>query len=229
MTGPRTVLFTSQNPTLFVELQQKRPDLALLAIGSTVPSLGAPGSIWCFVDLLMPDISGLEMVRRLRAEPPTSEASITMIFEEMDKDLILRALHAGADDYIVGKLSADDVLKRIEHGPVATPVREDAEHISLGDIMIEPGAYRVKYRGQRVNLAPNEFKLLMHFANSPDRVFSRDDLILSLGKPADMIDHRTVDVWIGRLRNAFKKVGAPEVVRTVRPIGYVFEIPVTQP
>jgi two-component system phosphate regulon response regulator PhoB len=225
MTGTNIVLFTSQNPTLFAELQQKQPDLALLTIGSTIPSLGLPGNIWCFVDLFMPDISGLEMVRRLRAEASTNGASITMIFEDMDKDLILRALHAGADDYIIGQPSADDVLRRIEYGPSISLVREDNENIILGDITVEPSAYRVKYLGQRVNLAPNEFKLLMHFARSPDRVFSRDDLIESLGKPADMIDHRTVDVWIGRLRNAFKKVGAPDVVRTVRPIGYVFEIP----
>ena len=102
---------------------------------------------------------------------------------------------------------------------------DTSERIELGDVVVEPQAYRVKYKGQRVNLAPNEFQLLLHFAHSPDKVFSREDLIQLSGKPLDEIESRTVDVWIGRLRRAFKKVGAPEVIRTIRPIGYVFEIP----
>jgi two-component system phosphate regulon response regulator PhoB len=225
MTGTNTVLFTSQNVKLFHELELQCPDLALIVIGSKIPPLDAAGNIWCFVDFLLPEMSGLEVCRRLRADPATQRACITMVFDSMDKELIVRALHAGADDYVVGQLFAEDVLKRFEHGPVAHPLEAKDGNIILGDIVIEPGAYRVKYCGQRVNLAPNEFQLLLHFAKSPDRVFSRDDLIQSLGKPSELIESRTVDVWVGRLRQAFKKVGAPEVVRTVRPIGYVFEIP----
>ena len=223
MTGSSTVLFTTQDANLFVELQRQRPDVALLAIGSTIPPLNADGRIWCFIDFLLPEVSGLEMCRRLRTNPATEKSRITIVFESADKELILRALHAGADDYIVGRLSAEEVLQRIQdfNPPSLTP----KEKIELGDIIVEPKAHRVRYQGKRVELAPNEFQLLLHFAQSPDRVFSREDLIQSLGKPADDIESRTVDVWIGRLRRAFKKVGAPEVIRTVRPIGYVFEIP----
>lgn len=223
MTGSSTLLFTTQDSTLFVELQRQRPEVALVAIGSTVPSLDTDGQIWCFVDFLLPEISGLEMCRRLRTDPVTANSRITIIFDSADKELILRALHAGADDYIVGQLSADEVLRRIQD---ASPVKTaPKEKIELGDIIVEPIAHRVRYQGKRVDLAPNEFQLLLHFAQSPDRVFSRDDLIQSLGKPAGEIESRTVDVWIGRLRRAFKKAGAPEVIRTVRPIGYVFEVP----
>lgn len=223
MTGSSTVLFTSQDSNLFVELQRQRPDVALLAIGSTIPALDSSGKFWCFVDFLLPEISGLEMCRRLRANPATEKSHITIIFDSADKELILRALHAGADDYIVGRLSAEEVLRRIQDSSPTKLVPK--EKIELGDIIVEPIAHRVRYQGKRVDLAPNEFQLLLHFAHSPDRVFSREDLIQSLGKPAGEIESRTVDVWIGRLRRAFKKVGAPEVIRTVRPIGYVFEAP----
>ena len=223
MTGSSTVLFTTQNADLFTELQRQRPDVALVAIGSTIPTLDPNGKVWCFVDFLLPEISGLEMCRRLRSNPATAQSRITIIFESPDKELILRALHAGVDDYIVGHLSVDEVLRRIED---ATPTSQvPKEQIILGDIIIEPFAHRVRYQGKRVNLAPNEFQLLLHFAQSPDRVFSRDDLIHSLGKTSGKIESRTADVWIGRLRRAFKKAGAPEIIRTVRPLGYVFEIP----
>lgn len=224
MTGSKTVLFTTQNPSLFVELQRLRPEIALAAIGTTVPALEQGDGIWCFVDFILPEISGLEMCRRLRADPVTQTASITMIFDSADKQLLVRAMQAGADDYVVGQLTSEEVLRRIQQGSTHTAT-ESAERIELGDVVVEPQAYRVKYKGQRVNLAPNEFQLLLHFTKSPDRVFSREDLIQLSGKPLDEIESRTVDVWIGRLRRAFKKVGAPEVIRTVRPIGYVFEIP----
>lgn len=225
MTGSKTVLFTTQNPSLFVELQRQKPDVALAAIGSIVPPLEQGRDIWCFVDFILPDISGLEMCRRLRADPVTQNSTITMIFDDADKAMLVRALQAGADDYVVGELSLDEVLRRIEHGAAHATTSDAADRIELGDVVVEPLAYRVKYRGQRVDLAPNEFQLLLHFAKSPDRVFSREDLIQLSGKPLDEIESRTVDVWIGRLRRAFKKAGAPEVIRTVRPIGYVFEIP----
>jgi two-component system phosphate regulon response regulator PhoB len=75
-----------------------------------------------------------------------------------------------------------------------------------------------------VDLAPNEFNLLLHLAHQPDRVFARDDIIKLIGKPSDEIDDRTVDVWIGRLRKAFKLAGGPDIIRTVRSMGYMLEI-----
>ena len=74
MTGSKTVLFTTQNASLFVELLRARLNIALAAIGSTVPALDAGGDIWCFVDFILPEISGLEMCRRLRANPVTQKS-----------------------------------------------------------------------------------------------------------------------------------------------------------
>ena len=224
MTGPKTVLFTTQNPALFVELQRQRPEVALAAIGTTIPALAPSGTIICFVDFVLPDLSGLEMCRRLRNNPVTKDALITMVFESADNQLQLRALQAGADDYVVGELTPQDILDRLEY-PADVENSHMKDLIEVGNVIVEPEAYRVKYRGQRVNLAPNEFQLLLHFVKNPDRVFSREDLIELSGKPTDEIEARTVDVWVGRLRRAFKRVGAPEVVRTVRPIGYIFEAP----
>ena len=81
----------------------------------------------------------------------------------------------------------------------------------------------MRWRGLPVALRPNEFALLVHFVEHPDRVFSRTALIATLGKDDNGIDERTVDVWVGRLRRALKSQGAPDPLRTVRSLGYVLD------
>ena len=222
MTERKTVLFTTHRPALLTELQRERPDLAVMVIGSTVPPLDPSSATWCFVDFVMHPISGIEMCRRLRNELATHEANITMVFEELDSDLVSRALKAGADDYTIGTLAISDILHRLETKSIPTTWLN--AKIELGELVIEPLARRIRYRGQRVDLAPNEFNLLLHLAHQPDRVFTREDIIKLIGKPSEQIDNRTVDVWIGRLRKALKLTGAPDIIRTVRPMGYMLEI-----
>ncbi|MFN5630758.1 MAG: winged helix-turn-helix domain-containing protein [Sphingomonadales bacterium] len=222
MAGRKTVLFTTHQPALLTELQRERPDLAVMVIGSTVPPLDPSSAIWCFVDFVMHPISGIEMCRRLRNELATHEANVTMVFEELDSDLVSRALKAGADDYTIGTLAISDILHRL--GTKSIPTTWLNAKIELGELAIEPLARRIRYRGQRVDLAPNEFNLLLHLAHQPDRVFTREDIIKLIGKPSEEIDTRTVDVWIGRLRKALKLAGAPDIIRTVRPMGYMLEI-----
>ncbi|MEN9392201.1 MAG: hypothetical protein RLZZ104_544 [Pseudomonadota bacterium] len=222
MTERKTVLFTTHRPALLTELQRERPDLAVMVIGSTVPPLDPSSATWCFVDFVMHPISGIEMCRRLRNELATHEANITMVFEELDSDLVSRALKAGADDYTIGTLAMSDILYRLDTKSIPTTWLN--AKIELGELAIEPLARRIRYRGQRVDLAPNEFNLLLHLAHQPDRVFTREDIIKLIGKPSEEIDTRTVDVWIGRLRKALKLAGAPDIIRTVRPMGYMLEI-----
>ena len=74
-----------------------------------------------------------------------------------------------------------------------------------------------------VPLRPNEFRLLAHFMEHPDQVFSRTALIEQLGKDGEAIDERTVDVWVGRLGRALTAQGAPDPLRTVRALGYVMD------
>jgi two-component system phosphate regulon response regulator PhoB len=72
---------------------------------------------------------------------------------------------------------------------------------------------------------PNEFRLLRYFVEHPGRVFTRSQLISALGKQEPAVDERTVDVWIGRLRRALRAAGAGNPLRTVRSLGYVFDVP----
>ena len=180
------------------------------------------GPIWAFVDWVMEDLSGLEMCRRLRADPRTGEAHVTVVLERDDIEDRRRALHAGADDYIVGPLDRTLVLDRVM-ALQAQQQRHAASRVVSGDLVIDMRALQARWSGVPVSLRPNEFRLLRFFAENPDRVLSRGELIEGLGKQEPPIDERTVDVWIGRLRRALKAAGAGNPLRTVRSRGYVFD------
>jgi two-component system, OmpR family, phosphate regulon response regulator PhoB len=223
MTEAGTILLTSQRPELQAALADSMPGLGAFAIGSNPPQAQLASRIWCFVDWLLPDISGLEMCRRLRAAPATAHSHITMVLDEDDGDARRRALRAGADDYLIGPLTADLLLDRIHrHLPnsIGTMPLPKLVH---GDLTLDLAAHVVRWQGKPLPLRPNEFRLLIHFVEHPDQVFSRTSLIQVLGKDAGAIDERTVDVWIGRLRRALTSHGVPDPLRTVRSMGYVLD------
>ena len=181
------------------------------------------GELWIFVDWVLPEMSGLELCRRLRTDPQTAAAHLTVVLAEDDLEDRKRALRTGADDYIVGPLSRTALLDRVLAGGVRDRDPQVDRRVSLGDLVIDMAAFQARWQGTPVPLMPNEFRLLRYFAEHPGRVFTRPQLITALGKQEPPIDERTVDVWIGRLRRALKTAGAGNRLRTVRSLGYVFD------
>lgn len=199
-------------------------------IGPEGPRRLIEGPVWVFVDWVMDDMAGLEMCRRLRADPRTSDCHITMVLEKDDPEDRRRALKAGADDYAVGPLDRAAVLDRVmalQSSRIASAAaaldRSGGAMVELGELTINIPAYQARWSGAPVDLSPNEFRLLRFFAENPDRLLTRRELIEGLGKSEPPIDERTVDVWIGRLRRALKRAGAVDPIRTVRAMGYVFD------
>ena len=218
-----TLMLTTASPGLLATLHEALPDLRVRVIGSDVPLARNDGRVWCFVDWLLSDVSGLEMCRRLRARPSTAHAHVTMVLDEDDGDARRRALRAGADDYALGPLDAATIVGRIRHhhtghaGGLA-PIR-----LHHGDMTLDLAAHYVRWGGKAISLRPNDFRLLAHFVANPDQVFTRNELIATLGKDEAGLDERTVDVWVGRLRRALKSHGVPDPLRTVRSLGYVLD------
>lgn len=194
-------------------------------LDSAGPRRLVEGPMWAFVDWVMDDLAGLEMCRRLRADARTAEAHVTMVLEADDIEDRRRALKAGADDYMVGPLDRTAVLDRVLALQSQQQQRHATQRFELGELMIDMAALQARWAGTPVSLRPNEFRLLRYFAENPNRVLSRADLIEGLGKQEPPIDERTVDVWIGRLRRALKAAGAGNPLRTVRSVGYVFDAP----
>ncbi len=216
-----TLLITSPPAGLLADIARQRPDWNLVPLGEGPPTQVAGGKLWGFVDWLCPTMSGLELCRRLRESEATRHAHLTMVLEEPNQEARRRALLAGADDYLVGPLDALRLLERIDSlGAKDTAARALLVH---GAITIDPAAHQIRVNGRPVPMRPNEFRLLVHFMEHPDQVFSRSALIDRLGKDGEALDERTVDVWVGRLRRSLAAHGTPDPLRTVRALGYVMD------
>ena len=181
------------------------------------------GALWAFVDWVLPEMSGLEVCRRLRSDPVTAEIHITMVLEEDDQDARRRALRQGADDYMMGPISRTAILDRVMALNILDEQGGTSRSIQQSDLTINLAAHQACWKGKPIPLMPNELRLLRYFVEHPGRVFSRPQLISALGKQEPPLDERTVDVWIGRLRRALRAAGAGNPLHTVRSLGYVFD------
>ncbi len=224
MPVPATVLITAPPSALLRGLRRRRPDLDVAPLDDGIPATPTPGPTWCFVDWLLPDRSGLELVRALREARATRDSHITMVLESSEPEDKRRALRAGADDYLVGPLDAERLLERLASYE-AKPAHSSAPRMRLthGGLVLDLAAHQLRYQGRLIALRPNELRLLAHFLQNPDQVFSRTALIERIGKDSEVGDERTVDVWVGRLRRALIAQGAPDPLRTVRAAGYVLD------
>lgn len=183
------------------------------------------GSVWVFIDWILPDISGLEVCRRLRCDPLTAQAHLTMILDDDDAAHRRAALTAGADDYMMGPVTRTAVLDRVMARRMVERENTPVNNLKLGFLSVDVAAFRARVDGKPVELMPNEFRLLRFLVEHPGRVFTRSQLISALGKHDSPVDDRTVDVWIGRLRRALRAAGAGDMLRTVRSVGYVLDLP----
>lgn len=212
-----TIFLVPYDKALARELENLLPSVQvgdLQLIAATAPPA------WVFVDWLLPDISGLEFCRRLRAETATADVRIFLVIDDTDRETRRRALKAGADDYVVGPLSAAGIHARIREGaPLAARTNAILAH---GALQLDREAFQVRAAGKPVPVSPNEFVLLSFFLENRDRVLSRRELIGAL-KGSSAVEERTVDVWIGRLRRALVAAKVPDPIRTVRQHGYVYD------
>lgn len=172
------------------------------------------------LDWMLPNLSGIEICRQLRRAKETREIPIIMLTarsEERDK---IRGLNIGADDYITKPYSIKELIARI-HSALRRPTASVVDHkLVAGEIELDLERHKVTSGDVTVDLGPIEFRLLATMMKSPERVFSRDQLLdLVWGISADL-ETRTVDVHIGRLRQALAGTRGKTQIRTVRGFGY---------
>ncbi|CDO38334.1 response regulator transcription factor [Novosphingobium sp. KN65.2] len=179
-------------------------------------------STWIFIDWLLPAMAGIQLVRLLRGSALGEKVRISMVLPTPDADIQMRALAAGADDYIVGPLNPDQLIDRMKSYRVVLVPPEDPV-ITFGDMTVDTNAYLIRFRGERLPLKVNEFRLLAHFVRHPDRIYTRSDLIGVLGRSREVNAERTVDVWMSRLRTTLRSLDVPYVPRTVRACGYILD------
>lgn len=218
-----TILLATRDTGILDAVRKSLAGARVVQIGSEPLDQPVFGRVWCFIDWLLPSISGLEVCRRLRESPMTAGSHITMVLDEDDSEIRRRVLRAGADDYVPGPLTAKIVIDRLGPYQSTQPAQFDHRKLCNGPVTLDLAAHQMRYMGRVIRLRPNEFRLLTHFIEHPDQLFTRTQLITKLGKDCGEIDERTVDVWVGRLRRSLKAHGVPDQLRTVRSMGYVLD------
>jgi two-component system alkaline phosphatase synthesis response regulator PhoP len=182
------------------------------------------------LDLMLPGMSGTELLRTLRADGrDTPVIILSAKGAEVDRVVGLRL---GADDYVAKPFSRPELLARIEAvlrrerrgAPTAPPARAEPP-IAAGPLLIDRAMRRVTLDGVPLDLTTREFDLLAHLAAHPGRIHSRDELLTAVWGYDWSGGDRTVDVHISWLRGKLRAAGAPDLFRTVRGVGYAFELP----
>jgi two-component system, OmpR family, phosphate regulon response regulator PhoB len=174
------------------------------------------------LDWMLPEVTGIELCRRIRQRPETKTLPIIMLTARGEEADRVRGLSTGADDYVVKPFSVNEVLARVKSLLRRASPDLVADLLTFDDIVLDRAAHRVKRGARDLRLGPTEFKLLLFMMENRGRVLTRQQLIDGVwGRDGD-IDERTVDVHIGRLRKALVVDDVSDPVRTVRGGGYVF-------
>lgn len=188
--------------SLFAALEHTRPQLITL-------------------DVMLPGMDGIEILKKLRASSATASIPVIMASAkgaEYDKVL---GLDLGADDYLAKPFSMMEMVSRIRAVLRRAAPAEDVQTLRLGAIEMTPDSHTVRVAGKRIELTLKEFELLRIFLKHPGRVYTRDQLLEKIWGSDYLGETRTVDVHIGTLRTKLESCG--DYIRTVRGVGYRIE------
>ena len=174
------------------------------------------------LDWTLPGMSGIEVCRRLRSLPETQDVGVIMVTGRAGDQNAVRALDAGADDYLVKPFSISELLARIRALLRRTRVHPERRCLQSREVVMDLTAFRVTRNGRNIHLGPTEFRLLKFLMQHPNRIFSRAEIIYEIWGADAIVEARTVDVHVRRLRDFITREGEPDVIRTVRTAGYGF-------
>lgn len=173
------------------------------------------------LDIMLPGMDGVEVLRRLRADPATRKIPVIMATAkgtEMDK---IQSLDAGADDYLVKPFGVMEMVSRVRAVLRRCEPRADRQVLQAADICLDDGAHVVTVGGEKVTLTLKEYALLKLFLQNPGVALSRDRLLSDIWGMEYMGESRTVDMHIKTLRHKLGDSG--KLIQTVIGVGYRLE------
>lgn len=196
------IVLTANNGLAAIEIaQEKTPDLVIL-------------------DVMMPDMDGIETCERMRAIPKLTNTIITFLTARSEDYSQIAGLEAGADDYITKPIRPKVLLSRVKALLRRRVVSDDFSNIlELGDIIIDKEKHTVLYKNLQVELAKKEFKLLELLTSKPGKVFTRQEILENVWGLEVVVGDRTIDVHIRKLREKIND----QYIKTVKGVGYKFE------
>ncbi|MNR77892.1 Phosphate regulon transcriptional regulatory protein PhoB [compost metagenome] len=223
----------AEKPTILI-VEDEPPIIELVTFtlkgaGWNVAAVQNAGDAWDFIqqrlpqlillDWMLPDQSGLRLLSRIRADRQFNELPIIMLTAKSMEEDKIAGLDNGADDYVTKPFSPRELTARIN----ALLRRKTPEHaqtlMTAGNISLDPISCSVSMNDEKIDIGHAEFKLLKFFLAHPDRVFSRSQLLDKVWGDHVVIEERTVDVHVLRLRKALKD--AEHLIKTVRSVGYM--------
>jgi two-component system, OmpR family, phosphate regulon response regulator PhoB len=195
-------------------LEAETAEIALDKLQGRLPDL-------LLVDWMLPGISGVELIRRLRKDEVTANLPAIMLTargEETDK---LKGFDCGADDFLSKPFSPKELLARIK-ALLRRSGSQDNEQLTAGIMSLNLGQHQLNIKGDLVEIGPTEYRLLEFFLKKQNRVYSREQLLDRVWGRNVYVEERTVDVHILRLRKLLTPFGIDSWVQTVRGAGYRF-------
>jgi len=219
-----TILIVEDEPSI-VELVC----FSLKEAGWNTFAVNTAGEAWDFIqrrtphllllDWMLPDQTGLRLLSRIRTDRQLHELPVIMLTAKSMEEDKIAGLDNGADDYITKPFSPRELTARVK----ALLRRKSPEHaqsiMTAGPVTLDPVSCSVMLKDQKIDIGHAEFKLLKFFLAHPERVFSRSQLLDKVWGDHVVIEERTVDVHVLRLRKALKE--AESLIKTVRSVGYM--------
>ncbi|MGA1017778.1 MAG: response regulator transcription factor [Phycisphaerales bacterium] len=178
------------------------------------------------LDLMLPDLDGLEVCRRLKQNPDTRGIPILMVSAKGEETDIVSGIELGADDYVTKPFSAKILIARLKNilrrGEAGESEVTPAGRVTLrgGSLVIDAERHRVLCEGRPIELTVTEFGVLHHLASKPGFVRTRDQIIAAVHGKSTVLTSRTVDVHVTALRRKLGELS--ECIETVRGVGYRF-------
>ncbi len=174
------------------------------------------------LDLMLPGIDGLEVCKKIKADPELASTAIVMVTAKGEEFDITLGLKMGADDYVTKPFSPKELVARVQAVLRRTKIASvTKDHIEIDNLTIDTYKHEVTLRNETVPVTLTEFKLLHQLASKPGRVFTRDQLLDAVAGTETFVTDRTVDVHVASLRKKLKSY-ANRIV-TIRGIGYKFK------
>jgi len=200
-------------------------DVALSNNGSQGLEMALSGQYDLVVlDLMLPQLSGLEVCKKLRENPTTRNIPIVMLTAKGEETDVVYGLGVGADDYIVKPFGIKELVARVYtrlRSNSNTGSEEDADSIRHGVVEIDRARFQVKVEGQPIPMTLAEFRLFNALISRPGIVLSRDRLLDAVTGGEGVLIDRNIDVHVRSIR---KKLGeARDLIQTVRGLGYKFK------
>lgn len=171
------------------------------------------------VDWMLPDASGIELIRALRRDESSADLPIILLTARSAETDKVTGLDSGADDYITKPFSSRELVARV-NALLRRASAGVSEVLELGELRLDPVTHRVQAGAAKLALGPTEYRLLRFLMEHQERVFSREQLLDRVWGRNTYIEERTVDVHVRRLRQALEPHGADHHLQTVRGAGY---------